>query len=161
MKTYTHIAFSTGVACYVASALGIPLNVTLLIGVFAGLMQLVIDVLSHETVYTADRVIHRRTPLLHSPTGALLVAVGFTALSAYVTRPQLPLLLLQFLAMIVASYSHLLLDLLTERGIYVKGKRAWRKRLFSYNNPLLNFLFTVTGIALFLASLQLHLQPHP
>ena len=154
---FTHVVFSAGLVCYVARALGLPPAEAILLAAFAAVMQVAIDVLSHETVYTGSATLHRRTPFLHSPSGALLSAAVFTAVLAYVLRPDGHALPVLFASMLVASYSHLLLDLFTERGIYVRGKRVWRKRMFKYDNPLLNLVFTSIGIFLLIESLQ----PHP
>jgi hypothetical protein len=55
--------------------------------------------------------------------------------------------------------SHMLLDVFTERGIYVKRNGKWRRVAlahFSYDNPAVNGLAILFGILMLLAALYLH-----
>jgi membrane-bound metal-dependent hydrolase YbcI (DUF457 family) len=148
MKRSTHVIFSAGLASYVSKIVGLPLHDIALIAMFAGVMQYIIDAVSHETIYAGNRKIVRRTPLFHSPSGALVIAVAFSVLISYILKPGPAAIAAIFVVMLISSFSHLALDLLTEKGIYVHGRRVRRKRWASTRNPLLNFLFSALGLLL-------------
>jgi hypothetical protein len=60
---------------------------------------------------------------------------------------------------ILVGPSHMLLDVFTERGIYVKRNGKWRRFAlahFSYDNPLVNGLAILLGVIMLLAALYLH-----
>jgi len=154
VKLFTHVVFSAGVVLYVCKLLAIPLWVAFILAVMAGLMQYVIDFASHEDVRVGSRTYTRRTPLFHSPLGALIPPVFFTILLIPVLRPNVSALLEYFAVLTLASFSHLLLDLPTGRGIYVGGRRVWKKEKLQYSNPLLNLIFILIGIALIFLGLD-------
>jgi membrane-bound metal-dependent hydrolase YbcI (DUF457 family) len=116
-------------------------------------MQYIIDALSHEVIrgYIRKGYYHRRTPLFHSPSGAIIIAIIFT-IPLYFALKHNPIEI--FILMIISAFSHLLLDSITEHGIYVNGKRIWKKRIFSYNNPLLNTFFITISIIMLIITLK-------
>ena len=55
--------------------------------------------------------------------------------------------------------SHMLLDVFTERGIYVKRNGKWKRFAlahFSYNNPAVNGLAILLGILMLFAAVHNH-----
>lgn len=154
MKLSTHIIFAAGVTAfsmrYIYPVLVIHWPIVIVV---AMAMQALIDVLSHETRVVNGRVIHRRTKFLHSPLGATLLGLGLGLYLMFV---------LPFegfgviIALLLAAYSHLLLDAITEHGIYVFGKRTSRRRLLRYNNPIANGFFQLIGILLLLITFFHH-----
>lgn len=141
--------FSAGLVAAVAVRIGFGRGEALLAALLAAAMQLAIDAASHEVVYAGGRRVVRRTPLLHSPTGALLAALAFTAPAAALLGRPLRCALL----MLLASASHLALDAPTERGIYLAGRRLWRRRALSNRSPALNALFAAAGLYLLYTAL--------
>ncbi|BDB98286.1 hypothetical protein SACC_13030 [Saccharolobus caldissimus] len=60
---------------------------------------------------------------------------------------------------ILVGPSHMLLDVFTERGIYIKKNGKWRRFAlahFSYDNPLANGLAILAGVIMLFAALYLH-----
>jgi len=156
MKMITHIVFSTGVVLFVSNLLLLDIWSSILLVTLAVLMQYIIDSLSHEEINTRSRRVVRRTPLFHSPLGALILPAVFTAMLTATLRLNIVIMFKYFVVLIVASYSHLLLDLPTGRGIYVMGRRIWKKEKLHFDNPTLNLLFTFLGILLIIFSLYQH-----
>lgn len=149
MKLSTHAVFSAGAVLAVALRI-LPGNqpVALLMSGVSALMQYVMDGLSHAEVGG----VRRRTPLFHSPAGALLSTVAFCAVILLVTRDA-SLLPVAALCGAISGFSHIALDLPTERGIYVRGRRTSSRRLLRYDNPALNALFTLLGLIMIVCSL--------
>jgi len=156
MKMITHIVFSTGVALLVSNLLLLDTWSSMLLAMLAVLMQYTIDSLSHEEIDTRSRRIIRRTPLFHSLLGALILPAIFTAMLTATLRLNIVIIFKYFAVLIAASYSHLLLDLPTGRGIYVTGRRIWKKEKFHFDDPTLNLLFTFLGILLIIFGLYQH-----
>lgn len=148
----THVLFSAGIAVYVAvKLLGVGLLAGLVLAGSVGVMQYVIDFLSHEEAVVRTKrgavVVSRRGWFLHSPIGATAVALVFTLIDAYVMHWWAGFASILAVAL-AGSYSHLLLDMITEKGIYLYRRRLTRKRLFRYDNPALNALFSIAGVVM-------------
>lgn len=155
MRRVTHVVFSTGLVAFLAvRVLGLTGWDVLLPVLLASIMQYVIDAVSHEEVYVGGRVVSRRTPLLHSPSGVLLVSLAFTGLALAITGFSVWRATSYLALMASAASSHLLLDSLTERGVYVRGRRVYRRRMFRTDNPILNTVFTLAGLTLLYTALQ-------
>lgn len=149
MKLVTHAAFSAGAVFAVATRiLRVDPPLALLLAALSVVLQYVIDGLSHSE--SGGYV--RRTPLLHSPSGSLASTAVYVALVLAVARDW-TLVPPALLCGLLSSYTHLLLDAITERGIYVRGRRTARRRLARSDNPALNALFLLLGLALFLSAL--------
>jgi membrane-bound metal-dependent hydrolase YbcI (DUF457 family) len=151
VKLSTHVLFGVGVAAFsmrfIAPVMLVYWHIVLFV---AALMQVLIDVLSHEKRVVNGRVIYRRTKFLHSPTGATVLGL-LLGLYLVVVFPYGDIGV--FVALLLSAYSHLLLDAITEHGIYILGRRTSSRRLLRYNNPLANALFQLIGIGLLLYSL--------
>jgi len=152
MKMFTHVIFSIGVTLFVCKLLLLDIWSSIVLATLAILMQYIIDSLSHEEVSTRSRRVSRRTPLFHSPLGALILPTIFTVMLFLVLRLSTETMFKYFLVLVAVSYSHLLLDLPTGRGIYVMGRRIWKKEKLRYDDPALNLLFTLLGIILIILS---------
>ena len=150
MLLITHILFAVGVVAeFAVNGLSMPMEHVLIASLFTILTQYVIDYGSHEVVARGGRTYYRRGKFLHSPEGATAVAL-FLAPLLYTFIGDF---MVSFAVLLFATYSHLLLDAFTERGIYVAGKRITKRRLARYNNPLANLLAQGVGIALILHAL--------
>nr|WP_255430345.1 hypothetical protein [Sulfolobus sp. NOB8H2] len=60
---------------------------------------------------------------------------------------------------LIVGPSHILLDVFTERGIYIKRNGKWRRFAlahFSYDNPAINGLVIIAGVIMLLAAIELH-----
>lgn len=79
------------------------------------------------------------------------VSVGWVDAFVMAIARAVSLLPAATLCGLLSGYSHLLLDLPTERGIYVRGRRTSRRRLARSGDPALNALFALLGLALLLA----------
>jgi hypothetical protein len=85
-----------------------------------------------------------------APTLAILLAAP-GVVSVYYGPP---LLLEMTVLGVVAGLSHLLLDALTEGGIYYRGRR-WAIAHWHYDNGAANGLFALLGILMFAAAFLL------
>jgi len=77
-------------------------------------------------------------------------------LALYFLSPT-ELILITILDGVIVGPSHMLLDIFTERGIYVKRNGKWRRFAlahFSYDNPLANGLAIIAGVIMLLAAMH-------
>ena len=147
MKLATHIAVGSSLAAAAALLLGCCYACAWFAAMAAAAANIAIDVFGHER-----RPYPRRTRLMHSPLGPLLASLPFLAALA----PAPPLDALRAAASILlGSYSHLLLDAVTEGGVYRSpfSDRRWRLARLPYNHPAANTLATVLAALLLAAAL--------
>ncbi|BBG23009.1 DUF1286 domain-containing protein [Sulfuracidifex tepidarius] len=154
MRLATHYVFTTGVLALFFSYF--TSYYLVLAGVLAVAGNLIIDGLGHKEIHTRRGTIPTRTPLTHtvprSVVWGMLPSIPFFALGLLVG--DFPWFLLLSMAI---GPSHMLLDVFTEAGIYVKRDGKWRRYAlahFRYNNPLAN------GVAILLGFLMLVLSLH-
>jgi hypothetical protein len=156
LKAVTHDVFSLGLCLYLLSREGqFPfLPSLLLVAWLTFSTNKVIDVLGHTT----RGGFAVRSFWTHSMFTAPIWGISLASASVYLFDVLLgqPLSTSQALFAIgigaTISYSHLLLDALTEGGIYL-GRRRFALAHASYNNPVLNGGFAVLGAAFLLAAL--------
>jgi len=154
VKSLTHNVFSIGLMVFVVSLFGDPLLVTLVVvAVAVYLTNLLIDRLGHSK----SEGVMRRTWLTHSLLTAPAwgaVAWGLTLTVFLALRgfyPPEPILLAFFMSLGgMAGWSHLLLDALTEGGVFGFSRRREALAHFSYDNVPLNLSFCLLGVFLFL-----------
>lgn len=150
MKLSTHVIFSVGLVFFTSVKLfSSDLPTATVLAIFSLVMQYSIDALSHEKIGGYSR----RTPLLHSPTGAFAISVVFT-LAFFAIFRKIHMLPLAMVANMIAAFSHLLLDSITERGIYLGGRRIVEKRMLSSSNPFLNVGFSLVGFSFLILSVM-------
>ncbi|AWS00704.1 DUF1286 domain-containing protein [Metallosphaera hakonensis] len=152
MKLVTHYVFTTGILTIMA---------TPFLGFYSGLIfsfiiswvsNTLIDRLGHETRGGYIRRTPRTHTLFRSIPWGLIPAVPIAILGG-----DLPIMVLG----VIAGPSHMLLDVFTERGIYVKRCGKWKRLAlahFSYNNPLVNGIAIVIGALLLYLALQVQDQ---
>ena len=137
MRLGTHIVFAAGVAAATAALLGCKVCIPYAI-LASTLVNISIDVLGHEV--RAGRP--RRTAFSHSLVGPLVFSFPF--IYPVLATPATP-------AILAGAYSHLLLDAVTEGGIYAAWpfkKKRYRLARIRYNNTLANMLAMIAGIML-------------
>ncbi len=155
MKALTHYIFSLGVGCYLVYRFQRrPEALTLVMVVLlAFAANEVIDVFGH----VARNGRPARSPWTHSIFTAPAWGAGAALASEYLLGQVLGLtltapdiLLVAGLGVVVA-YTHLLLDALTEGGVFF-----WRRRIalahLRYDNLILNWTFSALGLLLLFAS---------
>ncbi|MGC8773339.1 MAG: DUF1286 domain-containing protein [Conexivisphaera sp.] len=153
MRLATHYIFTIGLLAMAVRPI-LPIAGALLVAAWLGLTtNWFIDHMGHEM----RNGIPRRKAGTHSIPGAIAVGVVFgvvpvilTALlgtpSAGIPLPPVPLLALLMAALgALAGLSHLLLDALTEGGIYYHGSR-WALAHWRYDNVGANALFALLGL---------------
>jgi hypothetical protein len=155
LKSVTHDIFSLGVGLYLAYHIGRLAPLALLLVVWlAFATNLVIDEVGH--VKQGGRPV--RSFWTHSIATAPLWGVAIALVSTYlvgratghaVGAPQT--VLLAGFGVIIAC-SHLLLDALTEGGVFLARRRVAIAHL-RYDNTLLNTAFAAIGLALVFAAL--------
>ena len=165
MKLNTHYVFSAGLLTLVNTLLihGFYFSLVLA-GLVSVLGNTLIDRLGHEMVWAGSEYIPRRTPLTHTVPSSvlwgLLSALPVIALAYYVyphyyfTKDALVLAV----DGAIVGPSHMLLDVFTEKGIYVRRDGRWVRFAlahFRYDDPSVNGLASVAGILLLLAALSL------
>ena len=154
MKMATHNIFSTGVMLYVLALFNPPL-ITALLAVLATLLtNLVIDELGHASEYGT----FRRTWVTHSIITALLWGEAAWAITLILAAALVgtfpPKLLLEFFASLgaIAGWSHLLLDSITEGGVFAFDGRQRAIAHFPYDNLPLNLGFSALGVGFLLVA---------
>ncbi len=156
MKFVTHLIVGAGVAAFVAAYTGCSIGCVAVSIVVGATAQGLVDQFGHESV----GAIPRRIAVTHSPDGAtilsLLLWVG-TAIVFYQVGMLTSLadVLVMGLAVWLAVMSHLVLDLVTEGGIYVSLRSDRRVKLFGfpYNNVMANRMAQFLGMALLVAAM--------
>ena len=152
----THNFFSLGVCLYLLYRIDRPPTLLVLLLsvwlVFA--TNEVIDILGH----VKRNGIPARSFLTHSIFTAPLWGIAVAVFSVYVTNvvvgqtiTSLQTLFFAGLAVIIA-YSHLLLDAITEGGVFF-GRHRIALAHMRYNNPILNGAFAVLGLMLVFVAL--------
>lgn len=161
MKERTHIVFSVGVLLYAVSRARYMPQLSILLAVWLAIVvNLVIDELGHSS-RNGMRV---RSDATHStltaPLWGGLLGVASVAIPSLIMTGATEAGLVLFSAGegVVAGCTHLLLDALTEGGVYHKGRRKAIAHM-RYDNRLANVSFTLLGAALTAASLYLILKP--
>ena len=165
MKLQTHIAFSIGASSILASIidkhfLGIGTLWLWMCLSLSLLINILIDKYGHEKILVKYGVVYRRAPHLHS--------LNYAPLTACLSLILVPILYINYTTYIasliptlyaiglIIVLTHLLLDYLTENGIYIK-KRGNFVRIsccnFKYNNPTINYVFTIAGIVMLLTAI--------
>jgi hypothetical protein len=151
----THDAFSLGVGLYLAYHVGQPPTLTFLVLLvwLAFATNELIDVLGHRT--KGGRPV--RSFWTHSVFTAPAWGLAAAFASAYLLDGILGEAMTSSQALfvgalgIVFAYSHLLLDALTEGGVFLGGRRVALAHL-RYDNPVLNGTFTAVGVLLVFAT---------
>jgi hypothetical protein len=155
MKSVTHYVFSVGVGVYAASVVHLYLPVSLLLGAWLGVStSFTIDAIGHSR--RGDRKVRSWTThsILTAPIwGALLGLLSVFVLYRLVQiSPGSELLAFSAGMGVLAGYSHLVLDSLTEGGVFLGRSRLAIAHLRN-NNLILNLVFAGLGILLILAGL--------
>jgi Protein of unknown function (DUF1286). len=169
MLLRTHYVFSTGVLTFLGSLITRdPFSTLVFAGIVSVLANSLIDRLGHEMVWVEGKYLPRRTPLTHTwfrsvlwgflvtlPLSFFLAPLFFSPYYYgyhYYTTSQLtdPFTLTLLFGTLVGP-SHMMLDVFTEKGIYVKRDGKWVRYAlahFRYNDPLANGLATFVGFIL-------------
>jgi len=142
---------------YVLSLFGVPLLVTVVLAVVATVFtNALIDGVGHAR----GGAVPRRTWASHSIVTAPLWGAAAWALvlvvpSAFVGVFPPDLLMLWFFTSlgVIAGWSHLLLDWITEGAVFAFDGKRRALAHFSYHNRLLNLWFSALGIALLLVAI--------
>ncbi|MDA4136883.1 MAG: DUF1286 domain-containing protein [Thaumarchaeota archaeon] len=149
MKELTHYIFSFGASFYALSALGQLSWYSIAVALWLSLsVNYVIDALGHSMVG-----IPSRTRLTHSiftaPVWGGLISSTSVFVFSQATYSSPPIAVLGFwtAAGALIAMGHLLLDSMTQAGVYY-----WRNRIalshFKYDNPVLNAGFILIGLGL-------------
>ncbi|QXJ27133.1 putative integral membrane protein [Saccharolobus shibatae B12] len=172
MKLRTHYIFSTGLLTLLDSVLFHEYFYYTLL--FSGIVSVIgnslIDRIGHKEITTRYGYIPVRTPLTHTiprsviwgiasvvPVLIPLLIYGFSYHEYYFSLNN-KVVLLTLLNGLVVGPSHMLLDVFTERGIYVKKHGKWRRFAlahFRYDNPAINGLAMIAGVIMFLISMKI------
>ena len=149
MKMLTHIVFGAGAAAFFSPELAVDQRL-LVAAVLSLLVNPVIDELGH----VVRKGFVARSPITHSVFTAPLWGAGagyILGLAASELGPiTLSLWTVLIFAGVVVALSHLLLDALTERGVYFLTKRIALAH-FRTGNGLLNGAFLTFGLLLMIA----------
>ena len=148
MKLNTHLVTGFCVATSLALLLGLGPREAVFSGILALAANYLIDALGHRG--------RGRAPFAHSLVGVTLVTIAlFTALTAL--SPYAPIPSIDALKLFASSYAgaltHLLLDALTEGGVYIAypfSRRRFAIAHLDYDNPVANVVASTLAIALLL-----------
>jgi Protein of unknown function (DUF1286) len=156
LKALTHDIFSLGVGLYLVLHLerSPPLLHLLLVVWLAFVTNEVIDVLGHVTRGDVPVRSFWTHSVFTAPAWGIAVAVTSVYLADMIAGQTLTASQAFFAVGLgtVLAYSHLLLDALTEGGVYL-GRRRVALAHLRYNNPILNGAFAALGLLLVFAAL--------
>jgi len=157
LKSNTHNLFSIGLMIWIITLFGDPLVVVLLLAAVATVFtNAIIDELGHTTT---DGVPRRKflthsiitAPFWGAAVWALVLIVPAASLGLF---PPDPVLLWFFTSLgVLAAWSHLLLDSLTEGGVFAFSSRRRALAHLAYDNWPLNLGFSLLGVVLLFAAL--------
>ena len=149
MKLIAHDIFSLGLGTYVLVRLGAWIAASVILALLLSIaVNRVIDAGHYQKNGHPTR-----SYLTHSIFTAPVFGAGAGAAFAVVAHLafHVDLLVLSVIVGIIAAYSHLLLDSLTEGGVFLwKGRIALAH--FKYNNGLANGLAIMVGVLLLAAA---------
>jgi hypothetical protein len=158
MLLRTHYVFTTGLLTFLGTLVTRePVLSVFFAGLVSVLANSLIDYLGHEVRGSFIS----RTPLTHTWLRSIAwgsVATAFVmALTRYAVHDVRvdDLVALALMGSIIAGPSHMLLDVFTEKGIYVKRDGKWTRFAlahFRYNDPLANGLASLIGVSLIFAT---------
>lgn len=159
MKLRTHYVFSTGLLTLLGTFLTHDFSTSLFFsGVVAVLGNMIIDKIGHEVKHGYIR----RTPLTHTFPRSMLwgsiPALGLSILYYYMFGYLSHGLILLDLVSPLNGLSHMVLDVFTEKGVYVKKNGNWVRFAlahYPYNDPTTNGLAIVMGILMFFLAVKL------
>jgi hypothetical protein len=155
MKALTHDLFSVGVGLYIVLRIGgqSGLLYLLLTVWLAFATNEVIDVLGHFTRGSIPVRSFWTHSVFTAPAWGIAIAIASIYLLDRIIDQGTTVSQAIFVSGLgaVLAYSHLLLDALTEGGVYLGGRRVALAHL-RYNNPLLNGFFAALGILLVFAA---------
>jgi hypothetical protein len=169
MLIKTHIVFSAGLLLFIGTLITHEPGLVFVYAVaVSAVANVLIDKLGHETININGKLVPRRTPLTHtwprSVLWGLLVSVFLSPLlfsvvsnTYYNGSELLEAVFVVLLYGITVGPSHMVLDVFTEKGIYVKKDGKWTRFALShyrYNDPSINGLAVITGFILGLTSLM-------
>lgn len=160
MLIKTHVIFSSGLLLFIGTLITHdPGSVFVYALTVSAVANVLIDKLGHEIINVNGKLVSRRTPLTHtwfrsvlwgSLVSILLSPLLFITMSG--TGFQLSKTVLTLLVYgIIVGPSHMLLDVFTEKGIYVKKDGKWVRFAlahFRYNDPTVNGLAVFVGFLL-------------
>ena len=158
MKALTHDMFALGLIVYVDSLFEANGLFTIVAAVAATILtNLAIDGFGHARVRGVPRRLWSTHSVVTAPVwGGLVWALALVVFGSVLGAPSfsdLDLPRFVFFGM-VAGWGHLLLDAMTEGGVFGLGRRRVALAHFSYDNAVLNLGFSAIGLALLAAGLS-------
>ncbi len=155
MKAITHNLFSVGVGFYLVFRMDGPsscLNLFLIVWLAFATNE-VIDVLGHFTRGSIAVRSFWTHSIFTAPLWGIALAVASVYLLDVAISQNMTISQTLFAAGLgtMFAYSHLLLDALTEGGVYL-GRRRVALAHLRYNNPILNGAFATIGVLLAFAA---------
>ncbi|MEW9492607.1 MAG: DUF1286 domain-containing protein [Candidatus Aramenus sulfurataquae] len=161
MQLRTHYVFTLGLLILADSFLLrnfiLSLSLSLVVSVLANSL---IDGLGHRELHTPKGDIITRTPLTHtfprSVVWGIISSLPLVASIYYFNTLQyepsaFKLIALSLVDGAIAGPSHLVLDVFTEKGVFVKRGGKWRRFAlahFSYSNPFANGVAIAVGLVM-------------
>lgn len=156
MLLRTHIMFSWGLSSIVA-ALAVNQPV-LSIGATlpsSYIINYLIDMLGHEERHGHPVRSPRTHTIGRSLLLSLLIGMPYSLALYYVVHLTIIQLSALATSMALVGWSHLLLDSVTEGGVFIRRRGRWVRfslAHFRFNNPVLNGFFTILGLAMLILS---------
>ncbi|WP_338604902.1 DUF1286 domain-containing protein (plasmid) [Sulfolobus tengchongensis] len=174
MKLRTHYIFSAGLISIILAFFNLSLFANLFISFYASFVaNTIIDRLGHEMKRTKHGYLPVRSPLTHTvyrsiiwgiisvlPLLLLYYVYHYHTYHYYYSSYYSSTLILSTIAAgIIVGPSHMLLDSLTEEGIYTKKNGKWRRVAlahFRYNDPVANGIAILVGVILLILSYNIY-----
>ncbi len=151
MKLATHVSVGFSVAAALAVLFGCSVSCAWYTGLAAALVNIAVDMLGHEV----KGGIPRRTAFSHSLVGPFFFSLAFI-LPALLAPPHEAVA--ATISILGGVYTHLLLDAVTEGGIYPYwpfSRRRWRLAGLRYNHVAANTVAILSGALLLAVALAM------
>lgn len=151
MKLITHYVFSAGLLTLSLTLVRNPFPESLFLALLMSVAgNLIIDGLGHEE----RRGYVRRTPLTHTIPRSIfwgaLPGAAIIILLYYLSGRVMELIYVEvMMGSLLMGPSHMILDIFTERGVFVKRRGRWVRLAlahFSYNDVLINGVAMIMGL---------------
>ena len=141
----THILASTATIILIANLITYIDGVSIIYLILGTILSnIIVDIYGHNNVNNMQHI--KRRNMIHSMTGILFITI---IISALVTVVLNRISLINIIVLTVANMIHLLLDFVTNEGIYIRGKSRSLSYI-KYDDPSANALVSALSLIVIL-----------
>ncbi|AAT42682.1 DUF1286 domain-containing protein [Picrophilus oshimae] len=160
MKLTSHYVFTAGILTFINAHFMPFFRAFSLSVIISFISNFIIDSLGHS--HSKNNKINARTPLTHTFERSMawgsfssFIIMALAILNSNINKQ---FLIMCIVSGIISGPSHMLLDLFTEKGIYIKKNKKWVRFAvmhLRYNNKTANAIAIITGIIMIIISYKM------